>query len=69
MLTVFQGESRDGFMKYTTDRDCLSPQIIRFTERTFASLDEVIREAIRLELSGWHVCVDTLDYFYETEEN
>jgi len=65
MITIFQGEQRNGRMKYTTDRDCLAPNVIRVTERVFPSMDAVMLEARSLELRGWKVCVDTEDTFYE----
>ena len=77
MLNIYQGEQRDGRMKFTSDVDCLPADIIRMETRVFDSLDSLIREALRLELSGWTVCVDVqgftdecgnlCEYFYETD--
>jgi hypothetical protein len=66
MLTIFVGEQRNGRIKLTSDRDCLAPDIIRFSERVFVDLDHVKASASALEDRGFHVCVDTADYFYET---
>lgn len=67
MLTIFVGEQREGRIKFTTDRDCLSPDIIRFDERIFVDLEQVKDSAKAFEARGYKVCIDTLDYFYETE--
>jgi len=66
VITVYIGEQRGGRVKLTTDRDCLSPDIIRFSERVFANEEDVIRSAKALESRGFRVCVDTLETFYET---
>jgi hypothetical protein len=66
MITIFQGEQRNGRMKYTTDRDCLAPDVIRVTERVFPSMQDVKTVAAKLEDRGFRVCIDTEDCFYET---
>lgn len=69
MITVYTGEQRNGRMKYTSDRDCLSPDITRFNVRYFPSDAEVFEEALKLERRGWRVCIDLggNSRFYETE--
>ena len=69
MLTIYQGEQRNGRVKFTTDRDCLAPDIIRFTQRVFPSLQDVKTEAAKLEDRGFRVCIDTEECFYETPED
>ena len=66
MLTIFVGEHRNGRIKFTSDRDCLAPEIIRFTERVFPSLQDVKTAAAKLEDRGFRVCIDTEDCLYET---
>jgi len=68
MITIYVGEERDGRTKFTTDRDCLSPQIIRFDERVFPNLEAVKTAAAKLEDRGFAVCIDTEDCFYETPD-
>lgn len=68
MITIFQGEQRNGRVKFTTDRDCLAPDIIRFSERVLPDLAAVYAEAKALELRGFTVCIDTEKLFYETPE-
>jgi hypothetical protein len=66
MIIIFTGEHRNGRMKFTTDRDCLSPDIIRFGERYFPDMQAMIDAAMAYEKRGFNVCIDTEDYFYET---
>jgi hypothetical protein len=66
VLTIFIGESRNGRVKLTSDRDCLPPDIIRFSERVFPTMQDVKTAAAKLEDRGFHVCIDTEDCFYET---
>jgi len=66
MLRLFQGEQRNGRIKLTDDKDCLAPDIIRFTERVFPTMEEVKTAAAQFENRGFRVCIDTDDCFYET---
>lgn len=66
MITLYCGEQRNGRVKFTSDRDCLSPDVIRFSERVFPSMADVKTAAARLEDRGFRVCIDTDDCFYET---
>jgi len=66
MITIFVGEQRGGRTKFTTDRDCLAPDIIRFSERVFPSMQDVKTATAKLEDRGLRVCIDTEDEFYET---
>ncbi len=59
MLTIYFGEQRDGRVKLTSDRDCLPPDIIRFSERVFPDYDSVLAVAEKMWLRGFTVCVDT----------
>jgi hypothetical protein len=68
MLTMFVGECRGGYVKITSDRDCLPPEIIRFDKRVFVDMEHVKTSVAKLEGRGFRVCVDTLEYFYETLE-
>jgi len=69
MVTLFVGEHRNGRVKFTSDRDCLSPDIIRFSERVFVDMEQVKTSAAKLEDRGFRVCIDTEDCFYETPED
>ena len=69
MITIFEGEQRGGRTKFTTDRDCLAPDIIRFQVRVFPSMEDVKTAAAKLEDRGFRVCIDTDDCFYETPED
>ena len=69
MITLFVGEQRNGRIKFTSDRDCLAPDIIRFSERVFPSMEDVKTSAAKLEDRGFRVCIDTEDEFYETPED
>lgn len=69
MLTIFMGEQRGGRTKFTSDRDCLAPNIIRFEERVFPNMEAVKTVAAMLENRGFRVCIDTDDCFYETPED
>jgi len=66
VITVYRGEQRRGRVKFTTDRDCLAPDIIRFDVLVFPSLNEVMEQAALLESRGYLVCVDTEEGIYET---
>ena len=69
MITIYQGEQRNGRIKLTSDKDCLSPDIIRFTERVFVNMEQVKTTAAQFENRGFRVCIDTEDCFYETPED
>lgn len=69
MITIYVGEQRGGRIKFTSDRDCLSPDIIRFDERVFANIEAVQDVAAKLEDRGFRVCIDTKYFFYETPEH
>jgi hypothetical protein len=66
MLTIYQGEQRNGRIKFTTDRDCLAPDLIRFEIRYFPCLTDLQSTAMQLEARGFRVCIDTEELFYET---
>ena len=68
MITIFVGEQRGGRIKLTIDKDCLSPDIIRYDERVFPTMPDVMTAAKMLEARGYTVCVDTMDGCYETGE-
>jgi len=68
MLTIYQGEQRNGRVKLTTNRDCLAPDTIR-TERVFVDMQAVKTAAAQLEDRGFRVCIDTEDEFYVTPED
>jgi hypothetical protein len=64
VFVSFQRRSRR--FKFSTDRDCLPPDIDCFTEREVEDL-EVLKEACKvLEAWGFVVCIDLGGYFYET---
>lgn len=66
MLTIFVGEQRNGRVKFTTDRDCLAPDIIRFSTYVVPDLDALMGYAKAFEKRGFKVCVDTEETFYES---
>jgi hypothetical protein len=66
MITLYIGEQRNGRIKFTSDKDCLAPDIIRFTERVFPTMQDVKTAAAQFENRGFRVCIDTDDCFYET---
>ena len=66
MITLFEGEERNGRIKLTDDRDCLSPEIIRLAMRMFSSKREVMDHVRAMERRHFCVCLDTSDMFYET---
>ena len=71
MISVFVGEERGGHIKLTTDRDCLSPEIIRFDERMVPSSEFIPRLLLckdAYEQRHFTVTIDTLELFYETPE-
>ena len=64
VFVSYQRRSRR--FKFSTDRDCLPPDIDYFCERQVEDL-EVVKEACKLlEAWGFAVCVDLGEYFYET---
>jgi hypothetical protein len=67
MQTIYSGESRGGHVKLTSDRDCLSPEIIRFGEHVVVDDADLMTKAHLLEQRGFRVCVDTETIFYESE--
>jgi hypothetical protein len=67
MLTIHQGEQKNGRIKLTTDKDCLPPDVFRYSLRVFASMEEVKTAAAKFEDRGFRVCIDTEDCFYETD--
>ena len=66
MQTIYSGESRGGYVKLTSDRDCLSCEIIRFGEHVVVDDADLMAKARLLEQRGFKVCVDTETVFYET---
>ena len=66
MQTIFAGECRDGYLKLTSDRDCLPCDIIRFSEHVVVDDADLLTKAKLLEQRGFRVCVDTETVFYET---
>ena len=65
MFHAYIGEQRDGKVKITTDRDCLSPQLIRFDERVFATERDMLDCAMAYRNRGYQVCVDTETVFQD----
>lgn len=69
MQIIYSGECRDGYIKLTSDRDCLSPEIIRFGEHVVVDDTDLMTKAHLLEQRGFRVCVDTETIFYETNQS
>lgn len=65
MFHAYIGEMRDGLVKITTDRDCLSPELIRFDERVFVSDSDMLDCAMSFRNRGFKVCVDTETVFQD----
>ena len=68
MQTIYVGESRGGYIKFTSDRDCLSADIVRFDERVVADDTHLAQVIAPFEGRGYQVCIDTETMFYETGE-
>jgi hypothetical protein len=66
VITLFEGEQRNGRIKLTDDRDCLAPDIIRLALRAFATKRDIMDAVRALETRHFCVCLDTADMFYET---
>lgn len=60
MFHCYIGEERNGRVTFTTDKDCLSPDIIRFDERVFASERDMLESANAFRNRGYVVSVNTL---------
>jgi hypothetical protein len=58
MITYHVGESRNGRIKFTTDVDCLSPDIIRYSTQVFPDRNAVLDQAGILVTRGFDVCID-----------
>ena len=68
MITVYCGYQRTKKrVKFTSDRDCLSPDINCFIERTFQDMNAVKECVAELERAGFNVCADFEEWFYESE--
>ena len=65
MFHAYIGELRGGKVKITTDRDCLSPELIRFDERVFATENDMLDCAISYRTRGYQVCIDTGTIFQD----
>jgi hypothetical protein len=65
-MKIYVGEQRDGRIKFTDDKDCLSPDIIRFEEREFVDNYHLSSTAFAYERRGFQVCIDTQFVSYET---
>lgn len=65
MFHVYIGELRGGRIKITSDRDCLSPALIRFDERVFATEKDMLDCAMSYRNRGYKVCVDTAGIFQD----
>jgi hypothetical protein len=65
MQTIYVGESKNGRIKLTSDRDCLSADIVRLDERVFADDKHILDAAEALAKRGFVVCVDTDTVFCE----
>lgn len=68
MQTIYSGECRGGYVKLSSDRDCLPCDIIRFNEHVVVDDADLMAKAHLLEQRGFRVCVDTETVFYETVE-
>ena len=68
MITIYVGQ-RGGRIKLTSDKDCLAPDVIRVTGRTFVNMEQVKTAAAGYENRGFRVCIDTEDCFYETPDD
>ena len=52
------GQEKGGRIKFTTDVDCLSPQIVKYTKKNFQNRGEVLLLAEQLWKQGHETCVD-----------
>ena len=68
MLHIVIGYQEKGKRyKFTSDRDCLSPEIDHFLERDMPDLATLKTVVANLETAGNRCCIDLAEYFYETE--
>jgi hypothetical protein len=58
MIEYHVGEHRNGRIKFTTDVDCLSPDILRYSKQVFPDRKAVMDQAYILAGRGFSVCVD-----------
>lgn len=65
MFHAYIGEERDGRIKITTDKDCLSPELIRLDERVFPTETELLSCAMGYRARGYKVWVDTGSIFQD----
>lgn len=65
MFHAYIGELRGGKVKITTDRDCLSPELIRFDERVFATENDMFACAMAFRGRGYQVSIDTETVFQD----
>ena len=65
MFHVYIGELRGWLIKFTSDRDALSPELIRFDERVFATEKDMLDCANAYRNRGYKVCVDTGSIFQD----
>jgi hypothetical protein len=69
-MQYFIGKEKNGRIKFTTDMDCLSPQIVTFKKAQYnddADLIATIREICRadVEFRNINICIDTEKTFLE----
>lgn len=64
-IHAYIGEMREGKIKITTDRDCLSTDLIRLDERVFASEKDMLDCAMAYRGRGYKVCVATGSIFQD----
>lgn len=65
MFHCYIGERRGGLVKFTTDVNCLAPDLIRVDERVFASERDMLESANAFRSRGFNVCVDTENIFQD----
>ena len=65
MFHAYIGELRGGKVKITTDRDCLSADLISFDERVFATERDMLDCAMAFRNRGYQVSVDTDTIFQD----
>jgi hypothetical protein len=69
-MEYFIGKEKSGRIKFTTDLDCLSPQIVTFKKAQYDNDDDLIntiREICRAdrEFQDTDICIDTEKTFLE----
>lgn len=59
MITIYRAETRDGWVKFSSDKDTLPPDAIRVSSHVYPDYESVLEQAEILWHRGFQVSVDT----------